>query len=80
MASVRSVDSPSVYSVDWSPNGEMIVAGGNGDITVYDLDLNILFRNENAHAGRVNDVSFSPDSSRVVSGGADGYLKVWVLQ
>jgi len=56
------------------------VAGGNGDITVYDADtLEILFQNVNAHDGRVNDVAFSPDSSQIVSGGADGALKLWDL-
>ena len=43
--SVLSVDSGSVRSLDWSPDGFMIVAGGNGVITVYDSDtLGILFR------------------------------------
>jgi WD40 repeat protein len=79
---VRSVDSGAVYSLAWSPNGAMIVAGGNGDITVYDSqDLSILFRKEDAHAGRVNDVAFSPDTenSLIVSGGADGALKLWTF-
>jgi len=84
--SVQSVDSGSVYALASSPNGDMIVAGGgNGDITVYDSTNleNILFRNRavDAHAGRVNDVAFSPDSSldsfQIVSGGADGALKLW---
>ena len=58
----------------------MIVAGGNGDITVYDAGtLEILFQTVNAHAGRVNDVAFSPNGSMIASGGADGALKLWVL-
>jgi len=76
--SVLSVDSRAVYCLDWSPVENMIVAGGNGDITVYDAGtLEILFQNVNAHAGRVADVAFSPDSPRIVSGGADGALKLW---
>ncbi len=77
--SVHSVDSDAGYSVAWSQDGDgdMIVVGGNGSITVYDPDLKILFRNEDAHAGRVNDVAFSPGGSQIVSGGADGDLKVW---
>lgn len=75
---VPSVDSGAVYSLDWSPDGTMIVVGGNGDITVYDAEtLEILFQNENAHASRVNDVAFSPDNSRIVSGGDEGTLKLW---
>lgn len=75
---VLSVDSGAVYSLAWSPDGSKIVAGGNGDITVYDaVTLEILFQNENAHASRVNDVAFSPDSSQIVSAGGDGALKLW---
>ena len=72
--SSSAVDSAAVYSLDWSPDDSMIVAGGNGVITVYAAGiLEILFRKENAHAGRVNDVAFSPDSSLIVSGGNMGH-------
>jgi WD40 repeat protein len=80
---VRTVDSGAVYALAWSPDGTRIVAGEGGDITVYDstdlTDVKILFRNVDAHAGRVNDVAFSPDSSMIVSGGADGALKLWSI-
>ena len=78
--SFTAVDTGAVYSLDWSADGSRIVAGGSGDITVYAADtLEILFQKEGAHAGRVNDVAFSPDGSLVVSGGADGALKLWSL-
>ena len=85
--SVQLYPTPSgaVYSLDWwwSPEDAipMIVAGGDGDITVYDAgdDMRILFRAVNAHAGRVNDVAFSPDGSFIISGGADGVLKLWKI-
>jgi len=76
-----TVDSGAVYSLAYSPPElSMIVAGGNGNITVYNAaDLEILFQAVNAHAGRVNDVAFSPYGSFIVSGGADGALKLWAL-
>jgi hypothetical protein len=75
-----SVDSGAVYALDWSPDGNWIVAGGSGDITVFDsTDMSIVFQAVDAHAGRVNDVAFSPDSSLIVSGGADGALKLWIV-
>jgi WD40 repeat protein len=75
-----SVESGAVYSLAWSPDGSMIVVGGDGVITVYDAgNLEILLQKENAHASRVNDVAFSPDSSLIVSGGNDGALKLWSL-
>ena len=76
--SVDVADSGAVYSLAWSPDGNWIVAGGNSEITVYRADsLEILFRNETAHAGRVNDVAFSPVGTIIASGGADGALKLW---
>jgi WD40 repeat protein len=60
--SVLVVDSRAVYCLAWSLEDEdgKIVAGGDGDITVYDAGtLKILSQNVNAHAGRVNDVVFS---------------------
>jgi WD40 repeat protein len=78
--SVVYLDSGAVYCLAWSLDGGKIVAGGNGNITVYDaFTLEILFQNFNAHDGRVNDVAFSPDSSEIASGGADGALKLWGL-
>lgn len=80
-----SVDSGAVYALDWSPYGDMIVAAGSGEITVYDSsDLSVLFRNSEAHRGRVNDVAFyvDPDDNNIqwiVSGGADGDLKLWSI-
>ena len=63
-----------------TPDGSKIVAGGNGEITVYDeIDLKILFQNANAHHSRVNGVAFSPDGSMISSGGDDGALKLWFL-
>jgi len=78
IVTVESVPSGGVRSLAWSPNGSMIVAGGNGEITVYDADtLEILSQKVNAHSSRVNDVAFSPDGLKIVSGGDDGALKLW---
>lgn len=76
--SVISVDSGPVYCLAWSPDGTKIAVGGDGDITVYDAgSLEILFQNVNAHANRVNDMAFSPDSTLIASVGDDGALKLW---
>ena len=83
VVSVLPVPSGAVYSLAWwspedSTKDSMIVVGGDGDITVYDAaTLEILFQTLNAHAGRVNDVAFSPDGTMIASGGADGVLKLW---
>ena len=70
---------PVVHALEYS------VAAGNGEITVYDSsDLSVLFRNSEAHRGRVNDVAFyvDPDDNNIqwiVSGGTDGDLKLWSI-
>lgn len=85
LTNVLSVDSGPIYALDWSsPHGDMIVAAGSGEITVYDSsDLSVLFRNSEAHRGRVNDVAFYVDPVNdirwIVSGGVDGDLKLWSI-
>lgn len=80
VVSVRSMDSAPVYALAWSPDGTRVVAAEGRDIAVYDsTDLGALFRKVDAHAGRVNDVAISPDGSMIVSGGADGALKIWTF-
>ena len=75
---VQSVPSGGIRSLDWSPDGSMIVAGGSGTITVYDAaTLGIVSLEVDAHSSRVNDVAFSPDGSKIASGGNDGALKLW---
>ena len=78
--SVKSIETGAVYAVAWSPDGTKIAAGKNGTITVYDsTDLSVLFETVDAHGSRVNDVAFSADSARILSGGDDGELKVWQI-
>lgn len=78
IVTVQSAPSGGVRSLDWSPDGSMIVAGGSGNITVYDATtLEIVSQEADAHTSRVNDVAFSPDGSKIASGGNDGALKLW---
>lgn len=80
IAEVREYDSGAVYALDWSPETNQIVAAGSGVITVYDAaTMEIIFQNEGAHDGRVNDVAFSPGGAMIVSGGNDGAVKLWSL-
>lgn len=79
-----TVESGSIYCLDWSSDGKMIVAGGNGSIRVYDArTLEIIAEEVDAHLSRVNDVAFYQDSSNsptmIVSGGQDGSLRLWTL-
>lgn len=51
---------------------------GSGDITVYNAtSLEVLFHNQDAHSGRINDLAFSPGGTLIASAGADGALRIW---
>ncbi|MFM7581740.1 MAG: WD40 repeat domain-containing protein, partial [Caldilinea sp.] len=67
-----------VSSVDFSPNGQTIVSGGeDGTVRIWnaaDLQPQQLFFN---HIGAVTALNFSPDGQRIVSGGEDGTLRIW---
>jgi len=65
-------------SIDWSPDGNKIVAGSYGGYAfVWDAkNGNLLFRLE-GHSNSVNSVSFSPDSSFIVSSSTDTSIKIW---
>jgi WD40 repeat protein len=57
-----------VYTLDWSPDGSLLASGGlNGPISLWDLDLEKL--HSLAAPEWVVSVKFSPDGSRLITGG-----------
>jgi WD40 repeat protein len=69
-----------VYSISFSPNGQML-ASGSEDRTVklWSLDgreLRTLF----GHRDWVSSVSFSPNGQMLASGSGDGTVKLWSLE
>jgi WD40 repeat protein len=77
----------SVLSVAFSFDNLRIVSGGSYDniIKIWNaspLKGNVvqtgqLIRTLDGHTDWVNSVAFSPDNLRIVSGGRDGYIKIW---
>ena len=39
--------------------------------------MELLSKKVNAHSDYINSVAFSPDGTKIVSGSADGTIKVW---
>lgn len=67
----------SPYSLDLSPDeGLMAVGSTNGTVQVVELNTGHARWRARCHEGRVAWLDFSPDSSRLLSAGSDGVLRL----
>jgi WD40 repeat protein/DNA-binding SARP family transcriptional activator/class 3 adenylate cyclase len=66
-------------SVSWSPDGRYVAATSDDSIRVWDAATGRLRHTLLGHSGLVWSVAWSPDSSRLVTGGADGTARVWKI-
>jgi WD40 repeat protein len=72
------IDTLAVYSVRYSPDGELLAAGiQEGDILVWETASGELVRTLTGHTGLVSGLEFSPDGKRLTSGSMDNTAKVW---
>ncbi len=73
--------SASVNAIDYSPNGLLIASGdAGGRLNTWNSQTFQLIQTQaDIHTNGINALAFSPvDSSRLVTGGADRLLKLWV--
>ncbi|ORZ21130.1 WD40-repeat-containing domain protein [Absidia repens] len=71
-----------VHSVQFSPNGDHFAsAGADGKIFLYDGKtgdkIDELMDGEHAHSGGIFSLSWSPDSTQLLSSSADTTAKIW---
>ena len=80
-----------VFSVAFSPDGTRIVSGGrDGTVRLWMLEGEPAAKPFRGHEsgtdiggrnpGGVSSVAFSPDGTRIVSGGLDGTVRLWTLE
>lgn len=65
--------------VSWSPDGRYVAVTSDQGTGVWEAGTGRLQHTLLGHAGYVYSVAWSPDSSRLVTGGADGIAKVWEI-
>jgi WD40 repeat protein/DNA-binding SARP family transcriptional activator/class 3 adenylate cyclase len=66
-------------AVSWSPNGRYVAVGSEGATHVWDARKESLLYTL-AQNGYVPGLAWSPDSSRLVTGGSDGTARVWEIR
>ena len=78
-ASRSPVDSATVYSVAFSPDGRTLATGGsNSPVRLWDVDTQKqLGKPLLGHFGPVYSVAFSPDGHTLATGGYDSTVRLW---
>lgn len=75
------VADPSLLSVAFSPDGEMLAAGSyDGTIFLWDVRTGERLRTLEEHPVEVWSVAFSPDGRTLASGSEDGAVTMWDAQ
>ncbi|HET6772158.1 MAG TPA: BTAD domain-containing putative transcriptional regulator [Acidimicrobiales bacterium] len=65
------------WDAAWSPDGRSIAVESDGSARIFDARTGQERFALVGHRGRVNDLDWSPDSTRVVTASEDGTAKVW---
>ena len=70
----------SVKSIAFSPDSRYLVAGENsGQVSVWDVENEVLLSRTEQHEHSVNSVTFRPGSTEFATGGDDGWIRVFDL-
>ena len=70
-----------VYSVAFSPDGQIIVSSSyDKTVRLWDLKGNSISQPLRGHRGWVTSVAFSPDGQIIVSGSYDNTVRLWNLK
>ena len=74
-----SKDLGSIDLITFSPDGKILATGGGWDHTVHLWDVNTctLRTGLKGHTGKIRDIAFSPDSTRLISASLDKTMRLW---
>lgn len=77
---IVKAETPTVYTLDFSPDGETIVTGSSdGAVYLWDVDtgqrLRMINQNEKARVVPLYTVAFSPDGNTIA--GSSGHIYLW---
>lgn len=71
-------DYPVVTSLAFSPDGNLLASGGNGEfIRLWSADRGELLASLPGHTGNTQFLTFSPDGSILVSANSDKTIRLW---
>ncbi len=68
-----------IFDVQWSPDGRWIAAADNPSVRIWDAQTGQHVFSLSGHNGPVTGLDWSPDSTRLASGGADGTTRIWEI-
>ncbi len=79
-----------INQVAWSPDGDFIASGGkDGTVWIWEtitgkvfstIQMNRTLDSRQAYDLEIWSISWSPDEKFLVTGGGDGYIRVWELE
>lgn len=64
-------------AIAWHPTEPLCAVAAGAQIVEWDCVRGLPLRVLRGHKHSVNSVAFSPDGSRLISGGADGSIRIW---
>jgi WD40 repeat protein/DNA-binding SARP family transcriptional activator/type II secretory pathway predicted ATPase ExeA len=79
LAGPNGIGYPAWGGVSWSPDGRLIAGTSEAAARVWDAGTGTFRYTLLGHTGSVASVAWSPDSSRLATGGSDGTTRVWVI-